>query len=512
MKNSSSELLKRATYLFVFIMLIRVFVALSLGLADDETYHWTWTRNLELSYFDHPGMIAWLVWISTKTFGDTAFAIRLPAFLLYLGSCIFTFKLGRDLFGEKSAIIAVFLVLFTPLWGFGGFVSAPELPFFFLWTFASWVFWQGVKPGPDRWSTKKTWLTLGVLMGLGLNSKFPMVFLAPGFGLYLLTSKERRKDLLTPWPWIGILITIAFCSPIFIWNYLNDWPGFKYQFHERHTGGGGPSLSRWLGWWGAQIVFLTPVVYFLAVGTFVRGVTRVKEDSWRFIFCLSVCCFLIFYPQPIFADYKPHWSGPAYWIVCLGIGAFWSEGVHWGNRVLMKPGSKLVMWIALFFIILMTIVSYVPFVGPIIPAIYQKLSPNIEWKPKYDFSNEFFGWKEFGEWTLQTQMEIQERSGEEILLGATRYEITSQVWYATKQKVWMFNKVRSHFTVSQKPDQLEALKGKRFLVAANDKYEIDPRQYAHFDSCEQKKMDYYRGEILARTFYLYDCKNFQGIR
>ena len=45
---------------------------------DDELYYWCWSRDLQLSYYDHPPMVAYQIRVATELFGNTIFAIRLP--------------------------------------------------------------------------------------------------------------------------------------------------------------------------------------------------------------------------------------------------------------------------------------------------------------------------------------------------------------------------------------------------------------------------------------------------
>ena len=70
-------------YLVIFFatFIFRIFFALNVNLIDDETYHWSWTKDLMLSYYDHPGMVAWLNYLSTVIFGDTIIGIRLTSFV-----------------------------------------------------------------------------------------------------------------------------------------------------------------------------------------------------------------------------------------------------------------------------------------------------------------------------------------------------------------------------------------------------------------------------------------------
>src|SRR5512139_3734300 len=50
-----------------------------LALSPQEAYYWTWSRRLDLSYFDHPPLVAWTIRAATELFGSSERAIRLAA-------------------------------------------------------------------------------------------------------------------------------------------------------------------------------------------------------------------------------------------------------------------------------------------------------------------------------------------------------------------------------------------------------------------------------------------------
>src|SRR5512138_1695590 len=50
-----------------------------LALSPQEAYYWTWSRRLDLSYFDHPPLVAWTIRAATELFGQSERAIRLAA-------------------------------------------------------------------------------------------------------------------------------------------------------------------------------------------------------------------------------------------------------------------------------------------------------------------------------------------------------------------------------------------------------------------------------------------------
>lgn len=496
--------------LFLFALLFRAFFALNIGLVDDEAYHWSWTKSLQLSYFDHPGMIAWLEAVSTAFFGDTVLGIRFVSFLCFTGVVVLIYRFTKELFDQTAAVFAGALLLTSPFWGFGGYVASPEPPFMLLWIAASWVFWQGVREDSQRWSTKKTWLTLGLLMGLGLNTKFIIALLAPGFGLYLLATPSRRKDLLTPWPWLGMLIATILCSPVFIWNYLHDWPSFRYQFASRHAGQG-VNIYRWLTFISAQLLFYTPTLYFLLVISFISSLIKFKEPRWRLLFCLAAPSFIIFYTQPFFADYKPHWSGAACTLLLMGAGAIWSQGMKWGRRPLIKARSKIITWSLLAILVPMFLLVYTPFVYPWIPKAYKALNPQGEWVTNYDFSNELSGWEELGRYVNRRQREIHADSGRKPFLASHRYETTAQTTWGTKQKVYMLSTTPSHYTVMQTAEEMNNLRGQDAIFVSTEKYPADPKDWAHWEDCQKDELKTFRHGIHARTFFVYYCKNFQGI-
>lgn len=502
---------KNIVAIFIGILFLRAFFSLTVGYVDDDAYHWTWTRQMDWSYFDHPGMIAWLEWISTGIFGHNRLGIRLPGFICFALVIYLMFQFTKKLFDRPAALFTCGLLLFAPLWGFGGFVASPEPPFILLWVLAMIVFWQGVRPDEERWSLKKTWLTLGLIMGLGFNTKFPMVMIAPGFGLYLLVTKERRKDLLSIWPWVGVLIAAAFLLPVLLWNLKYDWPSFRFQFHERHTGSDF-DVNRWLGYLGMQAGLLSPGVFVVIWLSLIVSFQKFLEPRWRLLCCLSLPSFFIFYPQPLWADFKPHWMGPAYLILAIGAGAIWSLGWKLGGRQLIRPLSRKMFWWVWGFIIPMNFLIYAPMVYPWVPKVARMISPDKPWDIKNDVSNEVFGWPEAGEKALELQERVFQETGRKPFLAGHRYEMTAQIWKATMQKTYMLSRTRSHFTTVTTEAEYDSLKGQDAIMVSNNKYELDPMEFAAFDSCTKEEFRYFRADELARIFYLHWCKNFQGIK
>jgi len=493
-------------FLGLFLTL-RLLVITHLGFIDDEAYHWSWAKNIDISYFDHPGMVAWIIWPFIQIFGDVEWAVRLPGFLVYLGILFVMYKLAVDLFGLATAQLCLLLLFFIPLWGFASLGTMPDIPLGLFWILSAWIFWQSVRQDSKAWTPQKTWLWLGVSMGLGMNSKLTCCLIGLGMGLFLLMTPRLRWHLRTPWPYLGALLTFALMTPIFVWNAQHQWASFDYQFVARHQEEHHLDLNRWLQFWVLQWLFMSPVIYFLMLLTFVVGVRRWSDDRWRFLLCLPLPALVLFYYQPLMAAYKPHWSGPAYMILLLGAVELFRTGVPG----FFAPRSPLVRNLALAFLLPIQLI-YVPLFTPIIPKVYAQFQNAAEWQPVWDVSNEFYGWRELGQHLRDLQVEHLNKTGKALPIAGQRYEIVAQLTWGSGEKVWQLSPDRDHYLYQQTPEDLILLQGSSFLVVNDDKYPRDPMDAAQFSKCQKEEWPFYRGQTLARTFYIYHCEGFQKIK
>lgn len=490
-------------------VVLRLCIMATVGMIDDETYHWTWAKHIAWSYYDHPGMVAWIIWPFIQIFGDHAFVIRLPGFLMTLGIVAVVYQLGRDLFSLRVARLASLLIFAIPLWGFASLGTLPDLPLAFFWILMAWIFWQGVRP-VQPWSTKKTWLWIGFVMGLGMNSKLTCCLIGLGMGLFLLFTPRLRKQLWSPWPYVAILITFAMMAPVFWWNAHHEWATFEYQFFRRHHEDLGFSFSRWLQFWSYQWIFMSPGVYLLMLIAAGRGLyvgalanfSQTTREAWRFIFCLPLPSLALFYYQPFWSAYKPHWSGPAYLILLFGACEIFVSHL-WPSRWKKFWIGFCAFWLVLFGLL------YIPLFTPVIPKIHRALNSDSSatWNPTWDFSNEFYGWIELGDHVKEMRDKIKSETGREPLFGAQRYELISQLTWGTKEKVWQMTRETDQFHFDQPAADKAQLIGRDFLIVNNDKYPRDPLEVSRFDSCEKSEFPFYRDGILSRTFYVYYCKN-----
>ncbi|MHB9155466.1 MAG: glycosyltransferase family 39 protein, partial [Endomicrobiales bacterium] len=170
-----------------------------LGLSGDEAHYWAYTRHLELSYFDHPPLISYLIKAFTLVFGNTEFAVRLPTVLIFFFATWLVFRLARDLYGEKAAFWSAVLLNVTPVFSFlGAVMTVPDAPLSLLWIVFVCLFYRTMQSG-----TASNWYILGAVLGFGMLSKYNAVLLVPSAFLFLAASEKHRYWLSRREPYLA---------------------------------------------------------------------------------------------------------------------------------------------------------------------------------------------------------------------------------------------------------------------------------------------------------------------
>ncbi|WP_035643593.1 glycosyltransferase family 39 protein [Bradyrhizobium sp. ORS 375] len=206
--------------------IMRIVYAGALDLRTDEAYYWTWSKELQLCFLDHPPMIAWFVRLGTALFGDTNLGVRFAGILAMAASQLLLADIVRRVTHDARAVILAVLLPEAAL--YYGLLMAKVAPDVAAIPFALAMVWALVRlvdSDDGRW-----WLAAGLFGGLALLSKFTVVMLLPAVAAFLLVPGWRGRWLARPYPWCGALIALIVFSPVLIWNAQHDWASFRFQF------------------------------------------------------------------------------------------------------------------------------------------------------------------------------------------------------------------------------------------------------------------------------------------
>ena len=191
------------------------------GYQRDELYFIACARHLAWGYVDQPPLIAAVVGLSLRLFGDTLGALRiLPAVaaggLVALGG-LFAHRLGGGTYAVAVTMIGVALAPFDLAVGSLLTMNAFE-PLFWL-GLTVLVFAQVDAPRAWRWPA------IGLLVGVGMLNKWSMGMYALSLIAGMALSPARRS-VWVPGLAAAAAVACAIAAPNVAWQAYHGWPQF----------------------------------------------------------------------------------------------------------------------------------------------------------------------------------------------------------------------------------------------------------------------------------------------
>jgi len=286
-----------------------------MGLMPQDAYYYFYSEHPALSYYDHPGGIAWVLWLFTSLLGKKVFVVKLAATVVTLFTQAAFAILAMCFLDSKGALQAMILLLSTVMISVLSLVATPDVPLVFFWTLSLIALYLAIFK-----NIKHCWLWAGILMGLTFDSKYTALFLPAGLVLFLMLSPSYRKLLLSYRLYACLLLFIITAMPVIVWNCHHDLASFKFQSVNRAEEAESSYLSvkDFFGVIGHQAFLLVPVLFFSLI-----AMTWMFYRKYRFKFSSIPAqqLFLLSFFAPVFVGFlllsffywvKINWMMPAY--------------------------------------------------------------------------------------------------------------------------------------------------------------------------------------------------------
>ncbi len=209
-----------------------------LGFHIDELYYLACGQHLAFGYVDFPPLVPLLARLETGLLGVTPWTLRLlPALLggvnvLLCGAYVRT--LGGSLRLQALALlIGITMPAIVGTWLFQTVIFDQVTWMVALFLLLCLV----LKPTP------RTWILLGLTLGIGLEVKYTIVALIAGIGCAILLTPSLRRELRTRYPWMAMSLALLLWTPNLVWQVAHGFPSRAYIFnHQSSTGGPGAFL------------------------------------------------------------------------------------------------------------------------------------------------------------------------------------------------------------------------------------------------------------------------------
>ena len=327
-----------AAVLAIVAVLTAVRVALlvltPLQLYPDEAQYWWWAQTPAFGYFSKPPMIAWLIRFTTALFGDGEWAIRLAAPLLHGGTALLLFGIGKRTGSERIGFWSALAYATVPGVSYSCSLISTDVPLLFFWALALYAFLAALDDEGWRWP-----LLCGAALGLGLLSKYAMLYFVAGMMLSALMSSRARALMLGRRGAAVAAVGLLLFLPNLAWDQAHGFVTVTHIAADADWRQAQFRLLDTLEFLGGQFGVFGPVLlagFLLALWRLARKpevmLLNSREDG-LILSAFALPPLLAMSVQAFAAGANANWAAPGYVSALpLAIAALLTTRRHWGLK------------------------------------------------------------------------------------------------------------------------------------------------------------------------------------
>ncbi len=186
----------------------------------DDAHYLAW------GYVAYPPVTPFLGRVALELFGVSLRGARFFPALAQSIVVVLAGLMARELGGKRLAqIVAALAVAIAPVALAAG-ALLQYVAFDYLW----WVLTAYFLVRLLRTEDPRLWLAVGAAIGLGMMTKYTMIFLVAGIVLGLLLTDARRY-LKSHWLWVGVAVSLLVFVPNLIWQVQNHLISLDFLQH-----------------------------------------------------------------------------------------------------------------------------------------------------------------------------------------------------------------------------------------------------------------------------------------
>jgi len=307
------------TLLIGYTIVLRLVYMGNIELIQEEAYYWNYAQHLAPGYLDHPPMVALLIHLGTLLFGNTEFGVRSGAFFCWFITAFFSYRLAETIFDRRIGFMVLILVAVLPIFFGVAMVITPDAPLIACWSGALFFLYRAIID-----QRKSGWYGAGILLGLGMTSKYTIALLGPSVFLFLIFDKPSRQWLKRREPYLAALLALLIFSPVVWWNFQHDWASFLFQSKGRLEGSARFDTPELLA---SILILITPTGFLAALAIFKpdsvlhfeTGATVTNNRMRRshaFALTMAILPLSVFILFSLSRQVKLNWTGPI-WLALL---------------------------------------------------------------------------------------------------------------------------------------------------------------------------------------------------
>jgi 4-amino-4-deoxy-L-arabinose transferase-like glycosyltransferase len=267
-------------------------------------------RHLAWGYVAYPPVTPLFGRVALELFGTSLAGFRFFAAVVQAIAVVLTGLMAKELGGGRWAQLIAALAAVPFCLGGGSIMQYISFDYV-CWVLAAYFIVRLLRTQDARW-----WLAIGASIGLGMLSKYTMLFFASGIaGAVLLTP--ARRYLRSKWLWFGKATALLIFLPNFLWQVQHHFVSLAFlQFiHTRDVREGLTASFLY------DQLELTLLAFPLVLGGLYFYFLTERGRPYRMVGWAYLIPLLLF----VVAKGRGYYLAPAYPML-YAAGAVWTEG------------------------------------------------------------------------------------------------------------------------------------------------------------------------------------------
>ena len=335
-------------FFLMSITLLRIYALYvsPIELSVDEAQYWDWSHSIEFGYFTKPPMIAWVIALSTKIFGNEEWVVRLCSPLIHLSISLILWATSQFAFGGKAGKLAALIWIFTPAASLGSFIISTDTPLLLFWSFSIFFIFKLFHN-----ETHIIAILAGISIGLAFLSKYAALYFIIFLIMWWLIY-DRNKNLSITYIFILLVTSMLVASGNIYWNYVNEFVTVNHTVSNANLTEIEFNLTNVISFLSSQLLVFGPI--FLLLYMFLVFDCFLQKGKLSLLALLSLPIILLITIQSFLKISNPNWAISAYIGATIILSAYVIIKNHKFLRFFFKIGF-IINFILSIFILKVTV-------------------------------------------------------------------------------------------------------------------------------------------------------------
>lgn len=182
-----------------------------------------WGHEWRWGYPKHPPFPAWIAEVFAQLSPGGVWGVYLAGYLT-TALCLWTvWRLGREMLPPRLALLAALSLEGLIFFNYDVSEFSNNVVLNACWASAILCFHRALRTDRLGW-----WIGLGGAVGLGLLSKYTLVFLLVPMALVFLIDRPARRLLSRPGPYLAAALALGLFAPHLLWMIDNEFVTIRY--------------------------------------------------------------------------------------------------------------------------------------------------------------------------------------------------------------------------------------------------------------------------------------------